>query len=96
VHELMEERYGTRPVAATESIEVVEAGEAESSILDVAPGAALLSITRVTTDEEGRPVEFSHDTVSRRPHPHVVHSPSGGTARSAQTRGGVVELRAQT
>jgi GntR family transcriptional regulator len=61
LYELLEQQYQTVPGEAVERIEVVGATDDEASILDVEPGAALLSITRTTQDAEGRLFEFSHD-----------------------------------
>ncbi|TQS43700.1 GntR family transcriptional regulator [Cryptosporangium phraense] len=61
VYELLDEHYGVRPTEAVEHIEAVAAGPDEASVLDVAAGAPLLSITRTATDAAGVPFEFSHD-----------------------------------
>lgn len=61
LYELLQEQFGLVPGEAVEHIEVVAAGEDEASILDVEPGAPLLSIRRTTEDVDGRPFESSHD-----------------------------------
>ena len=61
VYELLEEHYGVRPAEALERIEAVSAGPDEASVLDIAAGAPLLSITRTAKDGDGVPFEFSHD-----------------------------------
>jgi GntR family transcriptional regulator len=61
LYELLEEHYRTVPGEATERIEVVTATGTEASVLGVASGSALLSITRTTKDAGGRRFEFSHD-----------------------------------
>lgn len=58
LYELLEREYGIRPAEAIERIEVVEAGPYEASILGIATGQALLSITRTTREV---PFEYSHD-----------------------------------
>src|SRR5258708_742473 len=49
MYELLAERYRTLPKEAVERIEVVSASSDEAMILDVPPGAPLLSVTRTTT-----------------------------------------------
>jgi GntR family transcriptional regulator len=62
LYELIEAAYGVVPGESVEHIEVVTAGEDEASILALAPGAPLLSITRTTADARtGAVFEFSHD-----------------------------------
>ncbi|HLN05236.1 MAG TPA: GntR family transcriptional regulator [Acidimicrobiales bacterium] len=96
VYELLEEHYGTRPGEAVERIEVVPASPDEAAILGIAPGAPLLSITRTTVDEDGKPIEHSHDLFRAERTRIVVRTPGrGGITRAARTPGRVVELRAQ-
>jgi GntR family transcriptional regulator len=61
LYELLAQRYGATPEEAVERIEVVIAGVDEASILDVATGAPLLSITRTARDPHGVAFEHSHD-----------------------------------
>ena len=61
LYDLLAQGYRTVPDEAVERIEVVTASPEQASILAVEPGAALLSITRITTDVQGRRFEFSHD-----------------------------------
>ncbi|MBF4766799.1 GntR family transcriptional regulator [Nocardioides agariphilus] len=61
LYDLLDEHYDTVPGEAEEHIEVVAASEDEASILGTDPGAALLSITRITKDQDGALFEFSHD-----------------------------------
>ena len=49
------------PETSEERIEVRTADAEQALILAVDQGAPLLSITRVSRDAAGRPVEFSHD-----------------------------------
>ncbi len=78
VYELLEEHYGVRPDGAVEHIEVVEASSDESRILGLAEGAPLLSVTRVTRDEQGVPIEYSHDLFRADRTRIVVHTPGAG------------------
>jgi len=96
VYELLEEHYGALPGEAVERIEVIPASPDEAAILGVAPGAPLLSITRTTVDEAGRPMEYSHDLFRAERTRIVVRSPGrGGITGAARAPGRVVELRAQ-
>jgi GntR family transcriptional regulator len=61
LYELLAQRFGVTPEEAVERIEVVAADADEASILDVATGAALLSITRTARDGRGVAFEHSHD-----------------------------------
>lgn len=61
VYELLEEHYGIGPAASVEKIEVRLASADEACALEVEIGAALLSITRTTSDAHGDPFEHSHD-----------------------------------
>jgi GntR family transcriptional regulator len=61
LYELLEERFAVVPEDAVERIEVTAADADEASILEVAPGAPLLSITRTTRDGRGIAFERSHD-----------------------------------
>jgi GntR family transcriptional regulator len=96
MYELLEEHYGALPGEAVERIEVVPASPDEASILGVAPGAALLSIMRTTVDDDGSPIEYSHDLFRAERTRIVVRTPGrGGITRAARSPGRVVELRAQ-
>jgi GntR family transcriptional regulator len=96
VYELLEEHYGTRPKEAVERIEVVTASPDEAMILDVSPGAPLLSITRTTTDAADEPFEFAHDLFRGDRTRIVVRIPGdGGMTRAAPGRGQVIEMRGQ-
>ena len=96
MYELLEEHYGARPGEAVERIEVVPASPDEGSILGVAPGSPLLSIMRTTVDEDGKPIEYSHDLFRAERTRIVVRTPGrGGITGAARSPGRVVELRAQ-
>ena len=102
VYELLAEHYDTEPAEAVERIEVVAASGDEAVVLEVAPGAPLLAITRTTTGSGGEPIEFSQDLFRADRTRIVVRTPGhGGVAQAAQAapgargRGRVVELRVQ-
>jgi GntR family transcriptional regulator len=96
VYDLLEEHFSTRPKEAVERIEVVAASSDEAMVLDIAPGAPLLSITRTTTDAEDEPIEFSHDLFRADRTRIVVRTPGqGGVARPTPARGRLIELRSQ-
>jgi GntR family transcriptional regulator len=97
LYELIQRRYGVVPAEAVEQIEVRAAADDEAAVLGCSPGAPLLSITRTTTDADGRPIEFSHDLfLADRTLITVRTSGNQGMAGSARTRGKVIELRARS
>ncbi|MDX1891461.1 GntR family transcriptional regulator [Mycolicibacterium sp. 050158] len=53
--------HDSAPFAADERIEATQADERQAEILDVAPGAPLLLITRTSFTEAGIAVEYAHD-----------------------------------
>lgn len=61
IYELLRTRYDLVPGEAEEQIEVVAAGTAESRLLGVARGSALVSIFRTTWRADGEPFECSRD-----------------------------------
>lgn len=77
LYELLEENYDTVPGDAEEHIEVAPADEDEASILGTAPGAALLSIRRITRDSAGSPFEYSHDLFRADRTVITVRTPAG-------------------
>jgi len=81
VYELLDEHYGVRPDEALERIEVVEASADEARILGVPNRAPLLAVTRVTRDDEGVPIEYSHD-LFRADRTRIVVRTPGRTATS--------------
>ena len=56
------EAQGKRPVRAIQKISAVNLGESEARLLDVAPGAAGLSIKRTSYLADGRVAEFTQST----------------------------------
>ncbi len=96
LYELLQLSYGVEPGEAVERIEVASASSDEARILGVTEGAPLLSITRTTVDQDGAPLEYSHDLFRGDRTRITVRTPRrAGTAGSARSRGNVVELRAQ-
>jgi GntR family transcriptional regulator len=91
LYDLLEEHYETVPGEAEEHIEVVAAGEDEASILGTDPGAALLSITRTTKDDDGVVFEYSHDLF--RADRTIISVRTPATPPSTRGGGRVVALR---
>jgi len=91
LYELLRDRYGLVPGEAVEHIEVVPAGVDEAAILDLDPGAPLLSITRTTEGSGGRTFEYSHDLFRADRTTITVRTPA--TTRGATGRDRVVALR---
>lgn len=61
LYSLLEERYGTRPDRARESLEPVTAGVREAEALGVAEGAPLMLVERVAYSRCDEPVEYARD-----------------------------------
>jgi len=94
LYELLAERYGVRPAEAVERIEVAPASVDEAALLEVEPGAPLLSIMRTTNDNHGDPIEYSLDLFRGDRTRIVVRTPGrGGITRAARGRADVVELK---
>ena len=94
LYQLLEKEYGVGPHQAVESLEVVSASDDEARVLGVAPGAALISITRTTVDSDGVPFEYSHDLfVAERTRIVVKSSGSTGSVGRSRIGGRVLELR---
>lgn len=96
VYELLDEHFGARPDEALERIEVVEASVDEGQMLGVPEGSPLLLITRITRDETGVPIEYSHDLFRADRTRIVVRTPgTAGTGETVHTQGHRVELHTQ-
>lgn len=54
----LKRRYGILPVEAEQSFEASAATESDAAILQVAAGAPVLRLTRLSLSAEGRPIEF--------------------------------------
>ena len=58
LYNLLEDRYGVVPVAADETIETVLAPPAASRLLGTDATTPMLLLTRSSSDDDGRPVEY--------------------------------------
>jgi GntR family transcriptional regulator len=92
LYELLEREFGIRPGEAIERIEVVLAAPHEASILGIAPGQPLLSITRTTRDANGTAFEYSHDLFRADRTRIVVKARGSDESEKPRLRGRVVEL----
>jgi len=81
LYDLLAQHHDTTPGEAFERIEVVSASADEASILGVAVAAPLLSLTRTTRDQAGRPFEFSHDLFRGDRTVITVRTPGGASAQ---------------
>lgn len=61
LYDLLDARYGLRPVRARESLEPVTAGVREAEALEVREGAPLLQVERISYAAGGQPVEYARD-----------------------------------
>lgn len=61
IYRILRDEYGVPPTRARERIEPVAAGRMEAEYLGVAEGSPLLSVDRVTFDDEGIPIEAGRD-----------------------------------
>lgn len=61
LYNLLAREYGVAPHTAQEWLEPVIADKEQAALLGVEPGAALMSITRTSYDEQGVPVEHAVD-----------------------------------
>jgi GntR family transcriptional regulator len=61
LYEVLAERYGERPVRATERLEPVLAEPSEAAVLGIRQGAPLLLVERVAYDVKGLPLEYARD-----------------------------------
>lgn len=61
ISEILSSRYGRVLTRAVEQIEAVLATPDEADTLGIRPGAPLMSIRRVSFDNDGVPLEFAHD-----------------------------------
>jgi GntR family transcriptional regulator len=85
LYELLESAYGVVPAAAEERIEVVAAGDHEAQVLEIAPAAPLLSVTRRTVDGDGVPIEYSADLFRADRTVITVRTTGGGGVRTGTT-----------
>ena len=92
LYELLEQNYATVPCDAEELVEVVNATHEEAQLLSIESGAALLSITRSTSDSEGVPFEFSCDLFRADRTRITMHTPGRGLRGNARHDGEYLEL----
>jgi GntR family transcriptional regulator len=93
LYEILELRFGVKPTEAEEHIEVVSATNDEALILDVMSGSPLFSILRTSVDEQGMPIEYSHDLFrADRTRISIRTRGDWGVTSSPQTSRGVVGL----
>lgn len=59
LYELLQTKYGIRPMGGSEVIIAVNADRVLARQLELQVGSAVLSTVRVTTDQSGRPFEFT-------------------------------------
>ena len=95
VHEFLDVRFGVIPAESVERMSVVAASEEEATILEMEPQAPLLSISRVTKDSAGVPIEFSHDLFRADRTVLVVRSVGYGSGQNPVTLQGSTQLSAQ-
>jgi GntR family transcriptional regulator len=92
IYELCDREYGLRPEEAIEHIEVIAAAPDEASILAIAPGAPLISVTRTTRDATGVAFEYSHDLFRADRTRISVKVKGSPSSEKARLRGRVMEL----
>lgn len=61
LYEILETQYGVRKGAAVEKITAIVANREVAGLLQVSVGTPLISITRTTTLDTGRPFEYSNE-----------------------------------
>lgn len=62
LYRLLRERYGIRPAWADEVFRVAGASRRDAELLGIAPGEAVFTVERITSDEHG-PFEFTMSTM---------------------------------
>jgi GntR family transcriptional regulator len=73
LYELLERRYDLRIGWADETIGAHEASRTEAEILQIRPGAAVLTSRRVAYLEDGRPFESSFATIRADCYEYTIH-----------------------
>lgn len=58
LYNVLEQRYGVRPLRARQMLEATTANDYETALFGVAPGAPMLLVEGVTYDERDRPIEY--------------------------------------
>ena len=97
LYEILELRFGVKPADAEEHIEVILAANDEALVLGVAGGSPLFSIVRMSFDDDGVPIEYSHDLFrADRTRISIRTLGDGGITSSPNTTRGVVGLSRST
>jgi GntR family transcriptional regulator len=91
IYDILAVRYELIPSTSTETIEVVNANPREASWLEIPTRTPLLSVTRVTCDADGQPIEYSED-LFRADRVRLVAKTTALTEREALATDGRVEL----
>jgi len=91
LYEILAVRYDVRPVTSVESIEVVSANPREAAWLEIPTRTPLLAMTRVASDTDGRPFEYSED-LFRADRVRLVAKTSAVAGRETLGTDGRVEL----
>lgn len=73
---VLQERYDVRPWGAAEQIEVASATSEEAELLNVLTGSSLLSVRRLSWDDDDRPIGYSHELFRADRTRVVVHASS--------------------
>ncbi|HEX5475652.1 MAG TPA: GntR family transcriptional regulator [Vicinamibacterales bacterium] len=60
LYHVLADRYGLQPAAARETHRAILVGGDDAALLRVAPGAPALAAERLTSLEDGRPLEYVH------------------------------------
>ena len=63
IYVVMGDGYGLAPFSSVEELNPAIAGEANARLLEISPGAPVLTIRRTALCEDGRPVEYSEDVI---------------------------------
>jgi GntR family transcriptional regulator len=93
LYEILELRFGVKPAEAEENIEVVLASNDEALVLGVSSGSPLFSILRTSVDNQGVPIEYSHDLFrADRTRISISTHGDGGITSTPNTAQGVVGL----
>lgn len=79
LYSLLEQRYGSRPIRAFESLEAVSVGSPEAELLGIPPGSALMRVERTAYAEDSVAVEYASD-LYRSDRARIVVSSSAASA----------------
>ena len=92
LYKLLGERYSVVPVAADETIETVLATPAASRLLGTDASTRMLLLTRSSSDDAARPVEYVRSLYQGDRYRFVtgIRRPSASTATPAPCRRGLV------